>query len=257
MPHVSFHRQPLEAARIRKAVLSGRYTTAAKIQQVLAGQGIGITIGAIKQARRRLTGKGIPAGKIAKTAMARDLLHYDPALTNKEAVEMLEALGVSRQNVKDARHQLHQRAPREGRRLKPLPKLTSRQQMLVRQSLPILRKLIWLKTVSRGLREDYAEEAFLELSSKSPLWIVRLRPGADLEAFLDFKTRNALIDFRIKTLMQGTGLKQIEVRNGLKWLSERSAGKSWAEIARSHNTNPETAMEIATALCDYFRTVQG
>lgn len=238
---------------IQKTILDNRRNTARQIRNTLAQQGITISEAAIKQIRSRMKRNGIPSGKIFKTELCRQILRKNPSLPNAEVAQMLKSQGVSIQNVRDARRQLKQNAPRTAR-AKPYPRLTKEHLRLIEKGLPILKRLVWVKTALRGRIMDYATEAFLELSAQLPHWIVQKRPGASLEAFLDFKTSLALKDFRIKTIRQGTGLKQIEIKQGLRWLRAFERGDSYEQIARKNGVKLKEVKEITDALKMFFNT---
>lgn len=243
-------------AKIRKAIFYGGQKKDAEIRALLAGQGANATLPVIRTTRWRMEKQGIPVNKIAKTSVAREFLKQNSHLANKEVEKALSSYGVSNQNVRDARHHLGQSAPR-GQRAKRFPKLDAHQYALVKESLPILKRLVFLKTVRLGKSGQYAEEAFLELSSKLPHWVAKKRPDAKLESFLDFKTKLALRDFGVKTIMQGSGLKQKEVRDGLKWLAMIRKGKSAGSIAKKSGASAKKVRGVTDALQAYFGTIGG
>ena len=240
-------------AKIRKAIFDNKDVRSQEIIRQLAQQGVTINNRALNQARVRMQRDGIPVKRISRKELVRGLLKKNPDLQTREIIEMCKGKGVNGNDVKSARSELGQKAPRK-RVLHARPKLSPAQIKLIEESLPILKKLIRLKLGFKGVNRDFIEEAFLELSAQLPLWVVKLRPGAKLEAFLDYKTKRALKSFWFKTISQGSGLNQMEVINGMKWRQEFHAGKSYSVIAKESNVALQEVREIVMSLEEYFNT---
>jgi hypothetical protein len=250
-----------QEARIRRAVYMHRDKSAANIAKILAKEhGIKVGVNYPYKVRRRMEKEGFDMGKPTKRRDITRLLKANPEITNDEIFSLIGDPNLKDHDIRAARSKA--RVPTPGKRRlrrwkkkpKPYPELTAEHHELIKESIPVLRKLIDGMASDRGHTWSYADEVFSELLVQLPRWIVKKPPNLALRPFLRPRVRSGFKSFYENDVIQRTGMPQTDVRNGLKWRRELKAGSTPQQIAERYGTTLKEVMDIVDAINLAFRT---